>query len=215
MSQCIVWLTIGTKKVGVQEFVFVAVAVVFLAGCSSDALQPLNEDAVILAFGDSLTEGRGTTRDKSYPAVLEELTGFSVANHGVSGETSAEGLARLPRVLRETQPSLMLLMHGGNDILRNMDHAAAKSNIAGMIQLAAEHGVSTVLIGIPEKSLFSRVAPFYREVATASNILFEDEIISKLLKTPGVKSDTVHFNARGYRAIAERIYELLKEHGAL
>ena len=86
---------------------FVCVSLL-LAGCGNPALDTLPANATILAFGDSLTAGKGTSPDLSYPAVLAQLTGRDVINAGISGETTAEGLQRLPEVLDETGPRLLL-----------------------------------------------------------------------------------------------------------
>jgi len=188
-----------------------------LAGfaCGSSTLSPLPQDAVIVAFGDSLTRGKGVTEAASYPTVLADLTGLTVLNHGISGETTAEGLQRLPAVLDASTPDLLLLMHGGNDILRNLSPVSAKANLQAMIDAADSRSIPVVLIGIPEKKLFSSVAPAYRELAQENNLLLEDEIIKSLLLQPKMKSDSVHFNQKGYAAIAESIWELLQTHGAL
>ena len=90
---------------------------VLLAGCSDDlvSLRPLASDTTIVAFGDSLTFGTGAKRDQSYPAVLSELIQRRVVTSGVPGELSKDGLKRLPGVLEEHQPGLVILCHGGND----------------------------------------------------------------------------------------------------
>lgn len=187
-----------------------------IGGCSRrPTLSPLPGGSTLLAFGDSLTEGKGVGRHEAYPAILERLSGFRVVNAGVSGEVTAEGLARLPDVLDETRPRLMLLMHGGNDILRGLDRRSMRANLAAMIELARERGVDVVLVGVPEKRLFSESAPEYAELARHHGLVFEPEIIGSLMRSPSMKSDAVHFNARGYRRIAETLHDRLREAGAI
>ena len=99
----------------------ITISIIF-AGCSDGVkLQPLLPEATLLAFGDSLTYGTGTSRDKAYPAILENLIRRRVINAGIPGEISAEGLQRLPGLITQHQPALIILCHGGNDILRKLD----------------------------------------------------------------------------------------------
>lgn len=193
----------------------IVLGVMLLAACSSPELEPLPPDGVILAFGDSLTEGVGAGPDGDYPTRLAELTGRTVINAGVSGQTLGEGLARLPETLDRTRPDIMILLMGGNDILRNASPREARDNLEAMITMARDRGVDVVLLGVPEKSLFSSAAPFYEELAETHDLVFERGLVASLLRRPGYKADVVHLNDRGYAALAERVLELLEAHGAL
>lgn len=186
-----------------------------LAGCGGDRLPALGNDSHILAFGDSLTEGKGVSRSASYPAVLQQLSGRTVINAGISGEVSADGLPRLQALLDEQSWDLLILMHGGNDILRNLNADTSKQNLAAMIDAAQARDIPVLLIGVPEKQLFSTSAPLYRELADEYRLVFIDDIISRLLKSPDYKSDQVHFNEAGYRKLAETILHTLQKNGAL
>ncbi len=198
-----------------RALVLVVLAGGVLTSCAEKKLTALAADDVILAFGDSLTEGKGVPPTQSYPAVLEQISGFRIINAGRSGETTAQGLRRLPGVLDEVQPRLMLLLHGGNDILQNLPAQQAADNIAAMIRLARARGIDVVLIGVPEKNLFSEVAPIYPALAEQFDLVFEPSLIASLLRSPSKKSDSVHFNQQGYREIAESLSGLLESAGAL
>lgn len=186
-----------------------------LFSCGSKALSPLPTSATILAFGDSLTVGYGTTQDYSYPAVLSELSGRTVINAGISGETTEQGLARFQHELEKHSPDLVILIEGGNDILRNVSQSISKQNLAKMINTAQELNIPLVLLGVPEKNLFSDAAPYYAELAKEHQLVFNKSLLSKLLKKPKLKSDAIHLNSDGYRKMAEGIYDLLKDNGAL
>ena len=136
-------------------------------------------------------------------------------NAGISGETTSEGLLRLPELLTSEAPDLLILFEGGNDILRKQDLTITKSNLDKMIQLAKKMDVPVVLVGVPTKSLLVKTAGFYAELAEQHEIPLEGSIVSKLIKKPSMKSDSVHFNVAGYRALAEAIFELLKDNGAV
>jgi len=83
-----------------------------------------------------------------------------------------------------------------------------------MIADIKAHGAQLILVAVPEKSLFSSAAPWYGELAEEHELLVQDTIVAKLLKKSSMRSDSVHFNTAGYRALAEGIHALLAENGA-
>ena len=195
---------------------FFALAILLASGCSQQAkLPPLAADAVLLAFGDSLTYGTGANEDESYPAQLEKLVTRRVAREGVPGEVSESGLARLPAALEEHRPRLLLLCHGGNDFLRRLPKANAAENLRAMIRLAKARGIDVLLIGTPEPGFTVTAAAFYAEIAKEFRIPYEGEVLGKILRDGSLKSDQIHPNAQGYRLMAERVYELLRKSGAV
>ena len=125
----------------------------------------------MLAFGDSLTFGTGASPAESYPAQLQSLIGRKVVNAGVPGEISADGLSRLPEVLEEVQPRLLLLCHGGNDFLRKQSETAAAANVRAMIRLARDKGIGVVLIATPKPGLTISSPDFYADIAKESKRL--------------------------------------------
>ena len=186
-----------------------------VVACSGEApLARLPADAVILAFGDSLTYGNGAKSEESYPAVLAKLSGRQVVNAGISGEVSEAGLARLPDLLIEHQPHLLIVCYGGNDFLRKKDSGELEANIRAMIGLAKSKKIEVVLLGVPRPGLFLSSAELYRKVADTSDLVFIEDLIADVLGDNSLKSDTVHPNNKGYRHMAEIIYERLKEAGA-
>ena len=193
-----------------------ALALLATAGCGKQPrLQPLAQDAVVLAFGDSLTYGTGADERDSYPAQLALLIGRTVARAGVPGEISGDGLKRLPEALDEHQPRLLILCHGGNDFLRRLSRQQVAANVRAMIRLAKERGIEVVLIGTPEPGLAVSVPEFYAEIARELRVPYEDGVIGQILRDSSLKSDPIHPNARGYRLIAERLAGLLKKAGAV
>ena len=191
---------------------------VFLSSCSDKPilLNALDNDAVILAFGDSLTYGTGVnSKTQSYPAILSQLTGLKVINRGIPGEVSAYGLERLEDVLQETEPSLVILCHGGNDIIRKRGKDQLKTNLGKMIEIIQSRGVDVVLIGVPNFNLMLNVPDLYPDLASQYKLPIELSILPTLERNPKMKSDQIHPNATGYRLMAESIYDLLKSAGAL
>jgi acyl-CoA thioesterase I len=198
-------------------FVGIAFALVTVAGCGRSApkIAKLDADAVILAFGDSLTFGTGAAANESYPAVLQGLIGRKVIAAGEPGEVSQEGLARLPALLDEVQPKLLILCHGGNDFLRKLDDAKVAANVRAMIKLARDRSVAVVLIATPKPGLFPSTPEFYLDIAREFAIPYDDSVLKKVLTDNALKSDLVHPNARGYARIAETVADLLRKAGAV
>ena len=192
----------------------VIAAVLAACGGAKAKLDKLERNDVVLAFGDSLTFGTGAQTHESYPALLERGIGIKVVNAGVPGETSAEGLARLPGVLDEVQPKLLILCHGGNDFLRRLDEAQAARNVREMIALARSKGVAVVLLATPKPGLPPSIPAFYGEIATEMRVPFEEGVIRKVLVDNTLKSDMVHPNAKGYAQIAAALRALLAKAGA-
>ncbi len=113
-------------------------------------------------------------------------------------------------------PDLVILLHGGNDILRGMDIEATRRNLAAMVDSARERGIPVVLVGVPARELFFRsTADLYYTVAERERLPLEAEIMETIIDSPELRSDSVHPNAAGYRRIAEALHDLLVQTGAL
>lgn len=191
-------------------------ALASLSGCSDiEQMQPLKPNTNILAFGDSLTYGTGTSRDKAYPAQLAQLTGRNVINAGVPGEITNIGLIRLPGLIKRHNPELIILCHGANDILRKHDPDKISDNIQQMIDLANKNGSKVILIGVPEFSLILDSSPIYKNLAEKNQIPIENDVLGEIIGNNALKSDHIHPNAKGYRVLAEKIALLLKQSGAI
>lgn len=198
-------LSRGLRWIGIVVVVDVCLWLVF--GCARPPrIRTLPPGAVIVAFGDSLTSGYGAEVGQDYPAVLAKLSGCRVINAGVPGELSATGLARLPAVLDEHRPALVILCHGGNDILTDAAPEAIAGNLDAMIRLCREAGADVLLLGVPQKGFVLRSAPFYTELGERHGLRCEAKCIPRVLGKAALKSDYVHPNAEGYAQIAAAVW---------
>jgi acyl-CoA thioesterase-1 len=190
--------------------------VIFINACSEKAkLQALDVNADILAFGDSLTYGTGTSRDKAYPAVLAKMINRNVINAGVPGEISEKGLSRLASLIAQHQPDLIIICHGANDILRKLNIDQTKSNLQKMIDLAKQNNSQVVLIAVPEFSLFLNTSPIYLELAEENQLPVANDILAEILANNAYKADHIHPNAEGYQLLAAEIASILKQSGGV
>jgi len=181
-----------------------------LAGCSRRLrLQALPAGATVLALGDSLTYGTGASPETSYTTVLAGLTGWNVVNAGIPGDTSAQALARLPDLLREHSPQLVIVSIGGNDFLRQMPPAGTRANVLAIVRQVQAAGAQVLLVAIPELSVFAAATrslgdhPLYADVAGEAKVVLHAGGWSGVLSDPALRSDAVHANARGYELFAQ------------
>jgi lysophospholipase L1-like esterase len=191
---------------------------VLLAACtdSKPYLPLLSPDAVILAFGDSLTFGTGADKGQSYPSVLAQLSGHRVINAGKPGEITAAGVHRLPALLDRHKPELLILCHGGNDLLRKLNKDTTRTNIEAMITAASQRNIPIVMIGVPQPALmFLEPAELYNDIAEKYGLAYESEVLPAVEADNNLKSDRIHPNADGYKQLANAVYALMKEGGAL
>lgn len=207
----------GMVFMKVARWLAAAVIAIGLAGCGENVpkLAKLGSTDVIVAFGDSLTYGTGAQEYESYPAVLAQLTGRQVIRAGVPGEVTAQGLQRLPDVIEEHRPKLVIVCLGGNDMLRKVSAAEIKSNLRSILKIIKDRGVAVVLVGVPQPALITSAPEFYGELAKEFAVPYESKIVTSVLYSPELKADPIHPNAKGYRRIAEALAELLRRTGAI
>jgi acyl-CoA thioesterase I len=188
-----------------------------LVACEGDPqrLMKLRPNDVILAFGDSLTFGVGADANASYPAQLNRLVSRKVINAGVSGEISAEGARRLPALLDRHEPDLLILCHGGNDLLRKLDRTQLQANLRRMYEAANQRGITVVMIAVPQPNLLISDADLYADLAEELQIPLLEGTLGDLMKDSQYKSDSIHLDAKGYRKLAEAVADMLFQRGAL
>jgi acyl-CoA thioesterase-1 len=142
-----------------------------------------------------------------------------VINGGVSGNTSADALARLPALLEEHQPQLVLVTLGGNDMLRKLPAEQTVANLGRMIDMARDKGAKVVLLATPKPSLagavFNSLSPpdYYAEIAKERKLPLIEDAIPKVLSDTNLKGDQIHPNAAGHAKLGELIHADLRKIG--
>ena len=191
-------------------------------GCAERRqLDALPLDAVVLAFGDSVTAGLGADAGYDYPSQLAELTGLKIVNAGVSGDTARQAGERLAPLLASHQPQLVLIELGGNDFLRQTRAARVKEFLRAMIREALASGATVVLVAVPRLSLLRASvgaltdSPIYAELAEEEGVVLVPDVFSEVISDSSLRADEIHPNARGYRQFAEGIKVVFIERGLL
>lgn len=187
------------------------------AGATASAPDP----AIVVFLGDSLTAGYGLAAEEAFPARVEaELVaaGFDVrvVNAGVSGDTSAGGLARLDWLLSQA-PDVVVVGLGGNDGLRGLPLDATEANLRAIVRRSREDGARVVLLGmkIPPNYGFDYAGRFermYREVADDLDVPLVPFLLEGVAARPALNlPDRIHPNARGHGIIADLVYPYVEE----
>ena len=109
----------------------------------------------------------------------------------------------------------MILIHGGNDMLRKVAPQQIMDNLQEMIRIIRQHNAQPVMMASPKPGLLLKPAPFYETVAVAENAPLEQQTLARILQSRNSKSDTIHPNDTGYRQMAEALTELLRRSGSL
>ena len=181
---------------------------------------PARADAVIVAFGDSLTAGTGVAPDEAYPARLQarltrEGYAYRVVNAGVSGDTTAGALRRVDWVLR-AKPELVIVAFGANDGLRGQSVTAMRDNLEAIVRRLQAAGARVLLAGmrLPPNygdELGGAFAAAFPEVARVTGAALMPFLLDGVAAVPRLNQpDGIHPNADGHRTIAERLWPHLK-----
>lgn len=173
-----------------------------------------NDETVIVALGDSLTAGFGVVSNNSFPVRLEaslRAAGVNarVVNAGVSGDTSAGGLARLDWVLADI-PDLVIVELGANDGLRGLDPADMEANLDAILARLAGKGVAALLTGMQAPPNMGRVygntfKGVFPRLAKRHAVVFYPFFLDGVAAQPALNQrDGIHPNAAGVSVIVER-----------
>jgi acyl-CoA thioesterase-1 len=189
--------------------------------CKEDSpTAPSQGDAVILAFGDSLTSGPGLRREETYPALLQQKIAsegrdYVVVNAGISGDTTAEALDRFDRAL-VPGTKILILAIGANDGLRGVPVATVERNIATMIERAQSRGVTVLLCqmdappigGLTYTIEFHRI---YTRLAERYKLTLVPFFLLGIIGNENLDlDDSLHPNAAGHKIIADTIWPHLR-----
>ncbi len=177
--------------------------------------------STVIALGDSITFGTGADSAAAYPAQLAALTGWNVVNAGVPGDSAAQAAERLPALLAEHKPALVIVSAGGNDFLRHAPAAETEAALRGAIGLARDAGAQVLLVAVPQPTIGAALGvglsdhPLYAKLADELKLPLHANGWAQVLGNDKLRSDPIHANAAGYRAFAEGLAATLRSTGHL
>jgi acyl-CoA thioesterase-1 len=178
-------------------------------------------DSTVVVVGDSLSSGYGLGTDNSWVALLEERLGeqaygYAVVNASIAGDTTAGGLARLPQLLAEHQPAIVIIELGGNDGLRGQAVSRMRENLASMIELILRTGAQAVLAGIQIPPNYGpayteQFAATYPALAARYQIPLIEFLMDGIALHPSLmQPDRIHPNADGQQPMLDNVWHVLE-----
>lgn len=174
---------------------------------------------MLVCFGDSLTAGLGMDAGQSYPDDLQrDLDAlhyrYRVVNAGVSGDTTKDGVARLPEVLA-LKPAVAVVEFGGNDGLRGLRIEDTRANLDEMVRTLKGAGVKVALAGITLPPNYGQdyIAQFnetYRLIAAKYHVPMLPFLLKDVYGVPGMmQEDETHATAKGNVVVAKNVLPLV------
>lgn len=181
-----------------------------------------SEDCKILVMGDSLSAAYGLSVEQGWVALMEtklekKFPECQVINASVSGETTAGGKSRLPKLLETHEPTLMILELGANDGLRGLPISVMKKNLIYMIEQAENQDTDTVLVGmqIPPNygpSYSRKFAETFKEIAKEKDTELVPFMLEGFAQNPNAfQADGIHPNAKSQPVILNNVWPFVQK----
>ena len=200
------------------------VIVLAIATTATHASISNSNDSTILIIGDSLSAGLGVSYNQSWPSLLQDRlnkNGYTiqVVNAGISGDTTAGGNERLPKLLSQYAPEIVVIELGGNDGLRGTSIDSIESNLRSMIKAALDRDAQIILIGmqLPPNYGNTYATSFQNLFPTLANeysIVLVERLIQRMMNEVWQQSlmqmDGIHPNAKGHIQIENLIWDSLE-----
>lgn len=174
----------------------------------------------VLILGDSLSAAYGMQVSESWPSLLQERLDeeghdWRVFNASITGDTTQGGLSRLPRLLENQQPGLVLIELGGNDGLRGLPLEVTRDNLAEMIGRSRAAGAEVILSEIHIPPNYGRVYTerfnaIFHELAAEQGVTLLPFLLEDVALEPGMmQNDGVHPTAAAQPVILDAVWEVM------
>ena len=194
--------------VGIIIFTFFIWRMLFQAG------KPINvppKEGNIIFFGDSLVEGQGASPGNDLPSLLSKKIDEPVLNAGKGGDTTGSALNRLEQDVLSQNPRLVIILLGGNDILRQIPPDEVYKNLSIIIDKIKARGSAVLLLGVRGGLFGDPYKDVFETLAKEKQIDYIPDILNGIIGRADLMSDPIHPNDRGYAKIADRIEPAVHE----
>jgi lysophospholipase L1-like esterase len=176
---------------------------------ASGPARPTAGDQVI-AFGDSLVQGVGASPGQDLVSVLSRRLRVPIINAGRSGETTASALTRLDGAVLSRRPRVVLVVLGGNDLLRRFPREETVENLETIVTRIRDRGAAVVLATVEIGFLSGGDGDAYEALADRTAAALVPDILGGILGRRDLMADGIHPNDRGYALMADRIEPALR-----
>ncbi len=185
-----------------------SLAVAAAIACGKNPSSPGSTTQVI-AFGDSLVFGVGTTGGNNFVSVLSRRLDIPILNAGFPGDTTGSALARLDSAVLGRQPDIVIVLIGGNDLLQGVPVQQRVDNLTAIAQRLRAASATVLLVGLG-RDLLDPFAGALPEIANATSSLLVPDILQGIFGNPSLMADAIHPNNDGHAIMADRIEPVLE-----
>ena len=165
----------------------------------------------IIAFGDSLVQGVGASPGRDLVSILSRRLGVPIVNAGRSGDTTGAALTRLDSAVLSRNPRIVIVLLGGNDMLRRVPRATTFANLDAIVSRIRARGAAVILVSVEIGFGTGADGRAYEELASRTSSALVRDILDGIFGRQALMSDGIHPNDRGYEVMADRIEPALKD----
>ena len=195
-----------------KKYFYLIIVLFLITACNKQEPKNYpNSNTDIIAFGDSLTYGYGAERSESYPAYLSQMLGREIINLGISGDTSAMGLARINEI-KKYSPYMVLIEFSANDFFRKIPKQQTENNLREIVRQVQSMGAIAVLVDTGGAYPMETYTKIQKQIAADYNTLFVPAIMDGIYNKKSLKSDQIHPNAAGYKIVAGKVRKVIEDY---